>query len=350
MVEEPLLIDISWGVYEGKTYQEAFGDEKGGDYMFHPEKLIIPEGETFYSVMNRLRLFFVKFWESDENECTIVSHGAITNILSLMVLQAPLEKFWTMYMSACGVSKIQMKSIYSFTVEYWNANHFLKNGESNKTPFSFKDLMQKRYSSRNFQSKPVPENILREIVSDSLKAPSWCNSQPWDIYVVSGDRLNQIRKIWIEKNGQKIKGYPDLPTGHRTDFLKRGQKSMEDFFKKAGEVTNDPDLIKFNEAQYVLFNAPTLVYITLHKGHTLWSIYDVGGLGLAIMLAAKEHGVNSIPAYELVKYPDVIRKYANIPKDDEVIIGIALGYEDDNELNKFRSPRLSVDEVGHFLN
>ena len=31
-----------------------------------------------------------------------------------------------MYMSACGVSKIQMKSIYSFTVEYWNANHFLK--------------------------------------------------------------------------------------------------------------------------------------------------------------------------------------------------------------------------------
>ena len=45
MVDEPLLIDISWGVYEGKTYQETFGDEKGGDYMFHPEKLIIPEGE-----------------------------------------------------------------------------------------------------------------------------------------------------------------------------------------------------------------------------------------------------------------------------------------------------------------
>ena len=129
MIEDPLVIDISWGIYEGKTYQEAFGDEKGGDYMFHPEKLIIPEGETFYSVMSRLRLFFVKFWESDEDTCTIVSHGAITNILSLMFLQAPLEKFWSMYMSACGVSKVQMKSIYSFTIEYWNANHFLKEGE-----------------------------------------------------------------------------------------------------------------------------------------------------------------------------------------------------------------------------
>ena len=46
-----------------KLIMEAFGDEKGGDLMFHPEKLIVPEGETFYAVMDRLRLFFVKFWE-----------------------------------------------------------------------------------------------------------------------------------------------------------------------------------------------------------------------------------------------------------------------------------------------
>ena len=63
MIEDPLIIDISWGIYEGKTYMEAFGDEKGGDLMFHLEKLIVPEGETFYAVMDRLRLFFVKFWE-----------------------------------------------------------------------------------------------------------------------------------------------------------------------------------------------------------------------------------------------------------------------------------------------
>ena len=129
MVEVPFVIDMSFGSYEGKTYKEAFGDEKGGDLILHPEKLIIPEGETFYSVMNRLRLFFVKFWESEEDVCTIVSHGSIMNVLSLMFLQAPLEKFWSMYMSPCGVSKIQMESIYSFTVEYWNSNNFLEEGE-----------------------------------------------------------------------------------------------------------------------------------------------------------------------------------------------------------------------------
>ena len=118
MVKEPLVIDISWGIFEGKTYLEAFGDEKGGDLVFHPERMIVPEGDTFYAVMDRLRRFFVKFWESDEEVCTIVTHGAVTNVMSLMFLQAPLEMFNTMYMSACGVSKIQMKSIYDLYFNY----------------------------------------------------------------------------------------------------------------------------------------------------------------------------------------------------------------------------------------
>ena len=126
MIEEPLIIKVSFGTFEGKIYQEAFGNENGGDFILHPEKLIFPEGETFYAVMNRLRLFFVKFWESDEEVCTIVSHGSIINVLILMLFQAPLEKFWSIHMSPCGVSKIKMNTIYSFDVEYWNANNFLE--------------------------------------------------------------------------------------------------------------------------------------------------------------------------------------------------------------------------------
>ena len=37
MVEQPLLSDISFGSYEAKIYQEAFGNEKGGDLILHPE-------------------------------------------------------------------------------------------------------------------------------------------------------------------------------------------------------------------------------------------------------------------------------------------------------------------------
>ncbi len=36
-------------------------------------------------------------------------------------------------------------------------------------------------------------------MSTSLLSPSWCNSQPWNIYIVSGNTLEEIKKIWISK-------------------------------------------------------------------------------------------------------------------------------------------------------
>ena len=55
-----------------------------------------------------------------------------------------------------------------------------------------------------------------------------------------------------------------------------------------------------------IFNAPTMVYLTLPKGHTEYAVLDLGGLEMSIMLAAKDHGVDSIPAYTIQsKTPDV---------------------------------------------
>ena len=66
---------------------------------------------------------------------------------------------------------------------------------------------------------------------------------------------------------------------------------------------------------------------------------------MSLMLAAKEWGVDSIPAYEIVKYPDVIRQRMDIPDDEDLIMGIALGYEASDKINEYRSPRLDVDEI-----
>ena len=37
-------------------------------------------------------------------------------------------------------------------------------------------------------------------------------------------------------------------------------------------------------------------------------------------------------------------------RNEEIVIGIALGYEDDNVTNKFRAEKLSLDEACHFYN
>ena len=71
------------------------------------------------------------------------------------------------------------------------------------------------------------------------------------------------------------------------------------------------------------FSAPVVIYHTIHKGHSEWSIYDLGGFGMSLMLAAKDLGVDSVVAYELTKYPDVLRKYVKIPDTEDIAIGIA---------------------------
>ena len=208
-----------------------------------------------------------------------------------------------------------------------------------------------RHSVRFFQkTKQVPENVLKEIMATSLKCPSWCNSQSWSAYVASGKTLEEIREIWIQKNKEGIKGYADIDPEHRTKSSQRSQNCMNQLFKDVAEFLKDPNMKDFAECQHFLFNAPTIVYLTLNKKYIQYSVLDLGGFAMAIQLAAKSHGVDSIIAFETIKYPDVVKKYCKIPEDENLVIGIALGYEDDNNFNKFRAKKLELDEACHFFN
>ena len=214
---------------------------------------------------------------------------------------------------------------------------------------SFTEIMKLRHSSRYFLSKPIPKETLKKIMEISLLTPSWGNSQPWTLYIASGATLENIRKEWIAKNKEGNKGNTDIPVGHRNDFSDRCQKCMGEIMKQVGEVLNDPNIKVFMDANVVLFNAPTIVYITIPKQRTLYNLFDSGAIEMSIMAAAQEQGVDSVPAYETIKYPEILRKYMKIGDDEDIVIGIALGYEDkENILSKIKAKKLTLDEACHF--
>ena len=216
-----------------------------------------------------------------------------------------------------------------------------------ESKYNFRELMKERHSCRKFQSKKIPEEVLKDIISISLMSPSWCNSQPWTIYVATGNTIEEIRKEWISKNKEKVKGYADINPGHRTDFSERSQATMAKFFKIGDNLTNKNEL---EESNADFFNAQAMVYLTLNKGHQPYSVLDLGGIEMAIMLAAKDHGVDSIPAYTTIMYPDVLRKYMKISDKEDIVIGVALGYEEKSPLNDLRSEKLTIEEACHFFN
>ena len=56
------------------------------------------------------------------------------------------------------------------------------------------DAIQNRRSIRCFLPKPVPEETVRELVGRALWAPSWGNTQPWDIVIATGGPLERFKK------------------------------------------------------------------------------------------------------------------------------------------------------------
>ena len=217
-------------------------------------------------------------------------------------------------------------------------------------PKSCDKLRKRRHSVRYFQQKEIPSSTLKEIMSTALHSPSWCNSQSWSIYIASGKTLSEIKKEWLPKNEQGIKGYADIPPDHREDAAEKSQNNMKALFKGIGDLCKDESLKSFMDAQKILFNASTIVYLTVPKKRITYSILDIGAIEMAILLAAKSHGVDSLIAYEAIKFPDIIRKYCRVPEDEDILIGIALGYEDENLVNKFRAKKYTIDEACHFFN
>ena len=54
--------------------------------------------------------------------------------------------------------------------------------------------IRERRSVRGFLPKPVPRDVLEEVLTLAQHAPSNCNVQPWRVYIASGDTLDKLRR------------------------------------------------------------------------------------------------------------------------------------------------------------
>ena len=62
---------------------------------------------------------------------------------------------------------------------------------------SFQEVIRSRRSFRQFLSTPVEKKVLYEILEDAQHTPSNCNTQPWDVHIVSGAKKEELSKAII---------------------------------------------------------------------------------------------------------------------------------------------------------
>jgi len=211
------------------------------------------------------------------------------------------------------------------------------------------DALNARATVRAFTSDPVGENTLRKIFEAALRAPSWANTQPWEIHVAAGEALERLRTAYGDHLKNCAPRNPDMPVPKQWPVAH--QKRMEHLRGERLAVLQreckDPAAIEEMAAlNYRFFNAPVVVYICMDRTLTSWSVFDLGLFAQSLMLAAQEYGVDSAPAVTLAAHPGLIRAELKIPDDQVIVIGIALGYKDaEHPQNTYRSPRRTFEDA-----
>ena len=69
----------------------------------------------------------------------------------------------------------------------------------------FEEVVQGRRSIRGYKPDPVPKETIEEVISLALRVPSSMNTQPWHLFVVTGEPLDKIRKGNTELNLAGVK-------------------------------------------------------------------------------------------------------------------------------------------------
>jgi len=220
------------------------------------------------------------------------------------------------------------------------------------------DAINHRKSIRAFKPEAVPQEILKEIVELALRAPSWANTQPWELAIVSGSKLEEIRRAYIEK-AEELPN-PDLafPREFPEPFDTRRRAVGRKLFEILGIGREDREKRRWWYLQGLrLFEAPSVIYIYIDRSFYLqgdslnvWPIFDCGLMAENIMLLATKFGLGTTPQIQAVVYPDVLRKMLGIPDSKLIVLGIAIGYPDwDAPINQLRSEREPLDSIARWF-
>ncbi len=213
--------------------------------------------------------------------------------------------------------------------------------------YDLDQTIRERRSVRGFLPKPVPREILDEVLALAQRAPSNCNVQPWRVYVASGETLKRLRTALVDAvssgSAQAMSAPVDTFFGTYRD--KQVACAVELYGKMGVERGDRVGRQRAMLRNFEFFDAPHVAYICMAKSFGIGVALDVGMYVQTLMLALQSRGVSSCAQAALRAFPDVAAAHLGIPDDEQILCGLSFGYEDPAvPANQTRQPR---DPVSH---
>ncbi len=218
----------------------------------------------------------------------------------------------------------------------------------------FQQLAFERRSTRGYLDKPVPRELIDEIIEVAAQAPSSMNTQPWHVHVVTGDVLDRIRTGNTEqmmatgKPNREIRGHTRYEGVHR----ERQKAVAAQLFEAAGIAWDDKTRrLDWTMRGFRQFDAPVSVIGCIDRDleDSTEAYFDLGQFVYGMVLAAWDRGIGCVINGQGILQSPVVREHARIPDDQLIVITVAMGFPDDTfPANDVVSHRRPVAEIATY--
>jgi nitroreductase len=195
----------------------------------------------------------------------------------------------------------------------------------------------------------VPEGVIRQILDAARWAPSWRNTQAWNVWVLTGDALQRYKD---EFRAAVERGDPaalDLPATAEwpqacSARIATTMKSRAATLAAAGEPS-DPAAALARMAG--LFGAPCLLVLGFDDCLAeAYAGFDTGAFVQNVCLAACDRGLGTCIVATVVRCPDILRRLLPGAEGKRFAVSVTLGYPTpDAPANTFARSRGDLDEL-----
>ena len=215
------------------------------------------------------------------------------------------------------------------------------------------ELLNERYSVRAFLPQEVDRATIEHVLTTAQRTASWCNSQPWEVLIASGEAKERFRKLIYADATSGAKDDHDFapPREYLGVYLDRRRESGFQLYNTLGIARGDKAAY-FKQAleNYNFFGAPHVAIIHTDEPLGIYGAIDCGAYVSNFMLAAQALGLGTIPQAALARHSGLIRKHFDLADDRRVVCGISFGYADNaNKVNSYRTSRASVADTVTFV-
>lgn len=206
-----------------------------------------------------------------------------------------------------------------------------------------------RRSIRKFRTDPVPRAILEELLETARWAPSWGNTQPWEIHVITGEPLEAFRRANAEgmAAAEPLRTDVPMPETWPEKLKARYMGVGRSVVTSLGLTREDKEGRRRHQLNMAaLFGAPCLFVVAVPPDVLVeYAMLDVGLFLQTLALAAYDRGLGTCIMASSVHYADHLRRHGGIPESRRIIMGAALGYpETDAPVNRFERRRAGLEE------